>query len=107
MDERPSFTVEYLEPAVPIDAEPLPDEFSAPRLKRALLSLAGIVAVLAAAIVLLPGLDSLRDRFNGAQPGWLAFAAALEVASCASYVMVFRGVFCDRMSWRTSTEIGL
>jgi uncharacterized membrane protein YbhN (UPF0104 family) len=107
MSQRPSFTVEYLEPPAPIDAEPIPEEFTAPRLKRALLILVAIVAVLAAAILLLPGLDSLRDRFHGAQPGWLALAAALEVASCASYVMVFRGVFCDRMSWRTSTEIGL
>jgi uncharacterized membrane protein YbhN (UPF0104 family) len=106
MSERPTFTVEYLEPPVPIDAEPLPDEFSAPRLKRALLILGAIVVVLIAAIVLLPGLDSLRDRFNGAQPGWLVFAAVLEIASCAAYVMVFRGVFCDRMSWRTSAEIG-
>src|SRR3954468_24521236 len=91
MSERPSFTVEYIEPPAPIDAEPLPDEFSAPRLRRALLILGAIVVVLAAAIVLLPGLDSLRDRFHGAQPGWLALAAALEVASCACYVMVFRG----------------
>jgi len=84
MSERPSFSVEYLEPPAPIDAEPLPDEFSAPRLKRALLILGGIVVVIAAAIVLLPGLDSLRDRFHGAQPGWLAFAALLEIASCVS-----------------------
>ena len=58
-------------------------------------------------IVLVPGLSSLRDRFSGAQPEWLAFAAVLQLASCASYVLVFRGVFCRRMSWRTSTEIGL
>jgi hypothetical protein len=69
MSERPSFSVEYLEPPAPIDAEPLPDEFTAPRLKRALLILAGIIVVISAAIVLLPGLDSLRDRFNGARPG--------------------------------------
>ena len=106
MSERPSFTVEYIDP-VEIEAEPLPDEFSASRLRRSLAIVVGIVLVLSAAIVLLPGLDSLRDRFNGAQPGWLALAAGLELASCASYVLVFRGVFCDRMSWRTSTEIGL
>ena len=35
------------------------------------------------------------------------FAAVLQLGSCASYVLVFRGVFCRRMSWRTSTEIGL
>ena len=31
----------------------------------------------------------------------------LQLGSCAAYVLVFRGVFCRRMSWRTSTEIGL
>jgi uncharacterized membrane protein YbhN (UPF0104 family) len=34
-------------------------------------------------------------------------AAGLQLGSCAGYVLVFRGVFCRRMSWRTSTEIGL
>jgi uncharacterized membrane protein YbhN (UPF0104 family) len=106
MSARPSFTVEYLEPAEVV-AEPLPDEFSASRLRRSLLVLAAVVLVVAAAVVLVPGLGSLRERFMGAEPGWLALAAGLQVASCAAYVLVFRGVFCRRMSWRTSTEIGL
>ena len=104
MSERPSFTVEYLEP---VEAEPLPDEFSASRLRRSLLLLAAVVVVVVAAIVLLPGLGSLRSRFMGARPEWLALAAVLQLGSCAGYVLVFRGVFCRRMSWRTSTEIGL
>ena len=29
------------------------------------------------------------------------------MGSCLGYVLAFRGVFCRRMSWRTSTEIGL
>jgi uncharacterized membrane protein YbhN (UPF0104 family) len=87
--------------------EPLPDEFSPSNLRRSLLILAAIVLVVIAAIVLLPGLASLRDRFAGARPGWLAFAALLQLGSCAGYVLAFRGVFCRRMSWRTSTEIGL
>ena len=106
MGARPSFTVEYLEP-VDVQAEPLPDEFSASRLRRSLLILTAIVLVVVAAIVLVPGLGSLRDRFTGAQPGWLALAALLQLGSIASYVMVFRAVFCRRMSWRTSSEIGL
>ena len=106
MSERPSFTVEYLEPVV-LEAEPLPDEFSGSRLRRSLLIVGAIVVVVAALIVLIPGLSSLRDRFNGAVPGWLAFAALLQLCSCASYVLVFRGVFCRHMSWRTSSEIGL
>jgi uncharacterized membrane protein YbhN (UPF0104 family) len=106
MSDRPSFTIEYLEP-VEIEAEPLPDEFSSSRLRRSLLTVAAIVVVVAAVIVLVPGLSSLRDRFNGAQPEWLFVAAVLQLCSCASYVLVFRAVFCQRMSWITSTEIGL
>jgi uncharacterized membrane protein YbhN (UPF0104 family) len=101
MGARPSFTVEYLEP-VDIEAEPLPDEFSASRLRRSLVVLAAVVLVVGATIVLVPGLGSLRSRFMGAQPGWLAFAAVLQLGSCAAYVLVFRAVCC-----RTSTEIGL
>jgi uncharacterized membrane protein YbhN (UPF0104 family) len=107
MSDRPEFTVEYLEPPVGIEAEPLPEDFSPSRLRRSLLILGAIVLVVIAAIVLIPGLSSLRERFDGAKPGWLLFAAVLQLGSCASYVLVFRGVFCSRMSWRTSSEIGL
>jgi len=106
MSARPSFTVEYLEPAV-VEAEPLPDEFSASRLRRSLVLLAAVVLAVVAVLVLVPGLSSLREKFMGAEPGWLALAAVLQLGSCACYVLVFRGVFCRRMSWRTSTEIGL
>jgi uncharacterized membrane protein YbhN (UPF0104 family) len=106
MSPRPSFTVEYLE-QVEVEAEPLPDEFSATRLRHSLIVLAALVLGIAAAVALIPGLGSLRTRFAGAQPGWLVFGAALQLGSCAGYVLVFRGVFCRRMSWRTSTQIGL
>src|SRR3954451_15499671 len=106
METRPSFTVEYIEP-VAIDAEPLSDELSASRLRRGLIFLALVAVVVAAVIVLIPGLASLRDRFSGARPGWLVVAVGLQLASCACYVLVFRAVFCRLMSWRTSTEIGL
>jgi uncharacterized membrane protein YbhN (UPF0104 family) len=101
----PALTVEYLEPIV--EAEPLPEEFSPSNLRRSLLIVGAIVLGVVALIVLLPGLGSLRDRFAGARPGWIVLAAAMQLGSCAGYVLVFRGVFCQRMSWRTSTEIGL
>src|SRR5215218_1567094 len=104
MSERPTFTVEYIEP---VEAEPLPDEFSAPRLRRSLVLLTAVVIAVTAAIVLLPGLGSLRSSFMGAQPEWLVLAAVLQLGSCAGYVLVFRGVFCRRMRWPTSTEIWL
>ena len=100
------FTVEYLEPQA-IDAEQLPDEFSSSNLRRSLLVVAGLVLVVVAVVTLVPGLASLREAFAGAEPKWLAVAAALQVLSCGSYVLAFRAVFCRKMSWRTSTEIGL
>jgi uncharacterized membrane protein YbhN (UPF0104 family) len=105
MGSGPVIAVEYLEPMV--EAEALPDEFSPSSLRRALLIVGAIVVGVAALIVLVPGLGSLRDRLAGAQPEWIALAAGLQLGSCAGYVLVFRGVFCRRMSWRTSTEIGL
>jgi uncharacterized protein (TIRG00374 family) len=102
----PAFTVEYFEPAG-VEAEPLPEEFSPSHLRRSLLALGAAVLMAIALITLVPGLGSLRDRLAGAQPGWLALAAVLQLLSCASYVLVFRTVFCQRMSWRTSTEISL
>src|SRR5262245_29295985 len=72
-----------------------------------MLLLAAIVVIVVALLALLPGLSSLRDAFAGAKPGWIVLGVVLELLSCASYVLVFRGVFCRRLSWRTSTEIGL
>jgi len=66
-----------------------------------------VVGLVVALVTLLPGLGSLRESFKGGKVSWLLLGAVLELLSCASYVIVFRGVFCKRMSWRTSTEIGL
>ena len=81
----------------------MPDEFS-PR--RSVLVLVAVVVVVAVVVGLLPGLGSLRENFSGARPGWLLLAAGLQILSCLSYVLVFRGVFCPRTRWLTSYEIG-
>ena len=65
-----------------------------------------LIAVLVLAAVLAPGLDSVRDELRAADPGWLALAVVLELLSCASYILMFRPIFCRSMSWRTSAEIG-
>jgi uncharacterized membrane protein YbhN (UPF0104 family) len=49
----------------------------------------------------------VRDRLDGARPGWLALAVVLELLSCLSYVLMFRPVFCPRMTFRTSYEMGM
>jgi uncharacterized membrane protein YbhN (UPF0104 family) len=88
-------------------SEPLPKELSTKRFRRSALLALAAAAVLTALIALLPGLTALRTSFAGAQPSWIGLAALLEVCSCLSYVLVFRAVFCRRMSWRTGGELGL
>ena len=83
-----------------------PDGLSEGRLHRRLLWLGALIVVLVAVIVFAPGLSSLRSRFSHAAPGWLALGAVLKVLSGMSFVAVFRSVFCRRMSWRHSAEIG-
>jgi uncharacterized membrane protein YbhN (UPF0104 family) len=85
----------------------LPDEFAPRRLVRRLGVIVGLLAVLVLAAVLAPGLDTVQRRLGDADPGWLVLGVVLEALSCASYVLMFRPVFCARLSRRTTTEIAL
>lgn len=85
----------------------MPDELSSSHLARRVLELAGLAVVVAVVILFTPGLGALRDRLGDAQPGWLVVAAAAELLSTLSYVVIFRYVFCARMSWRLSYRIGM
>src|SRR5256885_8349567 len=49
----------------------------------------------------------LRIRLSHATPGWLIVGVALKLLSGLGYVAVFRMVFCRRMSWRVSYQIGM
>jgi uncharacterized membrane protein YbhN (UPF0104 family) len=86
-------------------AEALPDELAPRRLLRRLLQVIALVGVLVLVVLLAPGLGEVRERLDDAAPGWLAVAVALEALSCGSYLLMFRPVFCRRMSWRTSAQI--
>jgi uncharacterized protein (TIRG00374 family) len=96
-------------PAVPVAASDLamPEQLTARSLRPRLLVAAGVLAVVVAVVVLLPGLGGLRARLSHAAPGWLLLGAALKVLSGVGYVMAFRMVFCRRMSWRVSYEVGM
>jgi uncharacterized membrane protein YbhN (UPF0104 family) len=83
----------------------LPEELAPRRLLRRLLQVIALVGVLVLVVVLAPGLGEVRQRLEDAAPGWLAVAVALEALSCGSYLLMFRPVFCRRMSWRTSAQI--
>ena len=85
----------------------LPSEFDSRHLRRRLLQAVGLLAVLGLVAAFAPGLGQVRDRLKDADPGWIALGIAFEALSCASYVLMFRPVFCERMSWRTTAEISL
>jgi len=57
--------------------------------------------------VLLPGLGELRTRLEHASVGWLLVGVGLKVLSGFGYIAVFRMVFCRRMSWRVSYQVGM
>ena len=77
------------------------------RLALRLALVAGVIAALTFAVTSLPGLGDVRDRLADAAPGWLLAAAALQLLSCLAFVAAFRGVFCHRLPWRMSYEVGM
>jgi uncharacterized protein (TIRG00374 family) len=85
----------------------VPEQLSRRKVRKQLLFLTGIVLAVVAVVTLLPGLDGLRARLSHANPVWLVLGAGLKVLSGLGYVAIFRMVFCRRMSWRVSYQIGM
>jgi uncharacterized protein (TIRG00374 family) len=83
----------------------LPDELAPRRLARRLLQVLVLLGALVLVALLAPGLGEVRDRLGAADPAWIVLAVVLEFLSCLSYVVMFRPVFCRRMTWRTSWDI--
>jgi uncharacterized membrane protein YbhN (UPF0104 family) len=77
------------------------------RLAVRLALVAGALGGLTVAVASLPGLGEVRNRLADAAPGWLVVAGALQVASCLAFVAAFRGVFCRRLPWRLSYQVGM
>jgi len=100
-DRPPQPPVEYLSP------EPMPRDFDPARLARRAAIAVGLLAVLGLVAWLAPGLGEVRALLGRAEAAWLLVGVGLEVASSLSYVAMFRPVFCRRMTWRSSAEIGL
>lgn len=91
---------------MPGGPQALPEEVAPARLGRRALQVFALLAVLILVAVLTPGLGAVRDRLGDAAPGWLIVAVVFELLSCASYVVMFRPIFCRTMSWRSTWEIG-
>ncbi len=85
----------------------LPDELDARKLRRRVLEVLAAFVAVGLVALLAPGLGEVRDKLAGADPAWLVLGVVLEVASCLSYVVMFRPVFCSHMARRTSAELGL
>jgi uncharacterized membrane protein YbhN (UPF0104 family) len=90
----------------PREAE-MPEELNPRHLRKRLLQLALVVVVVIAVVVAAPGLGELRAELKDASPGWFVLGIGLELLSMLSYVVVFRAVFCPRMKWRMSYQIGM
>ncbi|MCW2983182.1 MAG: hypothetical protein JWR63_752, partial [Conexibacter sp.] len=85
----------------------MPDALSPRHLASRLAQIALVLGIGGLLLITLPGLGDVRDRFGDARAGWVAVALALEVGSVVSFVVVFRGVFCIRMPWGFSAQVGL
>ena len=75
-------------------------------MRRRVLVLAALVLAGAAAIVAVPGLRAAANRASSVHPAWLIGAVLLELASCVSFLAIFRRFFDDlpasdarRLAW--------
>jgi uncharacterized protein (TIRG00374 family) len=92
---------------VPASDLAVPEELSRRSLRTRLLFLAGLVLGVVAVVTLLPGLEGLRTQLSHARPGWLLLGVGLKVLSGLGYIAIFRMVFCRRMTWRVSYQVGM
>jgi uncharacterized protein (TIRG00374 family) len=90
-----------------VESGPLPRGLDNRSLRQRAFQIAMVLVIVALVAAFAPGLSEVRARLEGAQPGWLAVAVVLELLSCLSYVLMFRPIFCARMSWRTSYQLAM
>src|SRR5919106_517089 len=100
--EGRQITPRLIEPPPPVE---MPREFQPRRLGRRAIPVLALLTALGLVVVLAPGLGQVRELLTGADPAWLALAVVLEALSGVSYAVMFRPVFCRRMSRRTNWEL--
>jgi uncharacterized membrane protein YbhN (UPF0104 family) len=62
-------------------------------LRARIITMAVLVAVVVSLLLAVPGLSEVRSDIRHMGPGWLALAIAFELASCSSFVVIFRRFF--------------
>jgi uncharacterized membrane protein YbhN (UPF0104 family) len=77
------------------------------QIARKLALVAAVVAVGALLATQLPGLAEIGHQLAGADAGWIAAAAILELASTACFALAFHGVYDRRPSPRASTSMSM
>jgi uncharacterized membrane protein YbhN (UPF0104 family) len=68
---------------------------------------AGLALLAAAAVIWVPFLEPIRDRFADTEPGWVVVAFLLQLLSVLSFVVALRGAFERRLGWRESFDVGV
>ena len=76
------------------------------RLRRGIVSLLIVAILVGALLFAVPGLRDVADRLREVSPVWLALAVALELGSCAGYVLAFRMIFY-RVPARLAARVAL
>jgi uncharacterized membrane protein YbhN (UPF0104 family) len=76
------------------------------QLTRRVAMAAGVVAVIALAIIELPGLQDVRSRFTHADLGWIVAAAVMEALSIACFVLALQRTFAGRLRPRGAIAVG-
>jgi uncharacterized membrane protein YbhN (UPF0104 family) len=84
----------------------LPREFQVRVLRKRALQAIAALAVLVLIFLLAPGLGEVREKLEGADPGWLVLATLLEGLSFGSYLVMFGPIFCTGLGRRRSWQIG-
>jgi uncharacterized membrane protein YbhN (UPF0104 family) len=68
---------------------------------------AGLTLLAAAAVIWVPFLEPIRDRFADTEPGWVVVAFVLQLLSVLSFVVALRGAFERRLGWREAFDVGV
>jgi uncharacterized membrane protein YbhN (UPF0104 family) len=68
---------------------------------------AGLALLAAAAVIWVPFLEPIRDRFANTEPGWVVATFLLQLLSVLSFVVALRGAFERRLGWREAFDVGV
>jgi uncharacterized membrane protein YbhN (UPF0104 family) len=68
---------------------------------------AGLAVVAAAAVIWVPFLEPIRNRFADTEPVWVVTSFVLQLLSVLSFVVALRGAFDRRLGWRESFDVGV